>query len=156
MRLKSFGRGHWVVLNKALFFALISLVMTGFSMAAEKNDGVQQLKFEKILVTDRSWDGVPLTDYPRAQPELSVIKVEIPPHTSLDWHTHTIPSVGYLIKGSLTLINKVTGEQVIAREGGALAETLNSVHKGVSGDTGATLIVFYAGTKGTPLSVPAE
>jgi hypothetical protein len=37
-----------------------------------------------------------------------------------------------------------------------MPETVNTAHRGIVGDQPATFIVFYAGTKGMPLSQPAK
>lgn len=136
--------------------AMTSSTLAGPIVADHQNNSASNLKIESVLVTEHSWDGVKLAPYPQSQPELSVIKLYIPPNTTLDWHIHSAPNAGYLLDGTLTLENKLSGEKIVAHAGGALAETLNVAHRGFTGESGATLIVFYAGTKGLPLSTPAK
>ena len=40
--------------------------------------------------------------------------------------------------------------------GDAIAETVNSVHRGVTGDAGVVLIVFYSGNSELPLTISDE
>lgn len=127
----------------------------GRTVTDHQHNNTNTLKAEVILVTDCSWEGTKLAPYPQSQPELTVIKITVPPHTTLDWHTHSVPNAGYLMEGTLTLENKLSGEKIVAQTGGALAETLNVAHRGITGESGATLIVFYAGTNGLPLATPA-
>jgi hypothetical protein len=36
----------------------------------------------------------------------------------------------------------------------AVAEVVNKVHRGITGAKPVVLLAFYAGTKGTPVSIP--
>ena len=56
-----------------------------------------------LLKTDSSWDGVKYDSYPPGQPELTVLKFVIPPHTTLLWHTHSMPYAAYVISGTPSL-----------------------------------------------------
>lgn len=110
---------------------------------------------ETLLETERSWDGTLYQPYPEGTPQLSVLKITIEPNTTMDWHQHRVPNAAYVQSGVLTVENKTTGEKRTLKAGEVLPEMVNSTHRGITGDEGATLIVFYAGKKGIPLSVPA-
>jgi quercetin dioxygenase-like cupin family protein len=55
------------------------------------------------------------------------------------------------MSGEIT-VEKKDGEKQTVKAGQVLPETVGSVHRGVTGDSPVTLIVFYAGTEGMPLS----
>lgn len=62
-----------------------------------------------------------------------------------------MPNVAYVLAGELT-VEKTDGEKRVLKPGDTLAETVDIVHRGQSGDDPVTLVVFYAGTQGMALS----
>jgi quercetin dioxygenase-like cupin family protein len=108
-----------------------------------------------LLKTSQSWDGVSYDHYPEGQPELSVLKMVIPPHTTLPWHTHPMPNAGYVLSGNLTVESKDGRHHTTLHAGDVLPEMVGTVHRGSTGDTPVELIVFYAGAKGLPTAVKA-
>jgi quercetin dioxygenase-like cupin family protein len=112
----------------------------------------QTIQSEILLRSSSSWDGKPYTAYPAGRPELSVLKITIPPHTALKWHTHPMPNAAYVLSGELTLERKEDGKKQRVTAGQVVAEMVDALHRGVTGERSVTLIVFYAGTKGMPLS----
>ena len=100
----------------------------------------------------QSWDSSPYTSYPSGQPQITVLKITIPPN----WHRHPIISVGYVLSGHLTLEKRDTGERTILLAGQAVAETVQTTHRGFTTDEPVELIVFYAGQVGLPLTVNEE
>jgi len=118
---------------------------------AAKNDQ-PSVRLETLLQTSSSWDGEPYKPYLAGQPELSILKIIIPPHTKLEWHSHPIPSAAYIVAGKLTLERKKDGRKQQFSAGQALSETVDTLHRGLTGDERVVLIVFYAGNPGTPLT----
>jgi quercetin dioxygenase-like cupin family protein len=110
------------------------------------------IESETLLQSSSSWDGTLYTAYPSGQPELSVLKITLPPHTTLRWHTHSMPNAGYVLSGELTVERKGDGRKQTFRTGQVVPEMVDALHRGIAGDEPVTLIVFYAGTKGMPLS----
>jgi len=109
---------------------------------------------EKLLQTDRAWNGRVYGHYPRGKVELSMLKITIPPHTSLSWHKHTVPNAAFVLSGSVTVQDGDTGKSTTVHAGEALAEMVGAVHRGVNdGDEPAVLIVTYAGIEGRPVTV---
>ena len=107
---------------------------------------------ETLLKAGASWDGTPYERYPDAAPELTVLKITIPPRTALPWHRHPMPNAAYVVSGEL-LVEKWDGGQTIRLVAGdVLPEMVNGVHRGVTGDAPVVLIVFYAGVRGLPVS----
>lgn len=111
---------------------------------------------EKLLETSHSWDGAAYPSYPAGTPQISVLKITLPPHAHLAWHQHPIPSAAYILAGDLTVEKWHSKAQRHLKTGEALPEMVDSIHRGIAGDKGAVLIVFYAGHKGIPLSRPAD
>jgi quercetin dioxygenase-like cupin family protein len=111
------------------------------------------VKSETLLHTSSAWNDVPYRAYPRGAPELIVLRVTVPAHGEFPWHTHPMPAVGYILSGEITVEDK-RGSKRHFSAGQAIPETLDTVHRGVVGDTPAVFIVFYAGAKDMPLSIP--
>jgi len=140
------------ILSIYTFFTFLSMP---FAAMAQSNS-TTGINIEKLLETEQSWDGVFYKAYPKGTPQLSVLKITIAPNTSLSWHEHAMPNAAYVLKGVITVEKKVTGEKRRLSAGDVLPEMVDSVHRGFTGKEGVTLIVFYAGQKGLPLSKRAE
>jgi quercetin dioxygenase-like cupin family protein len=115
-----------------------------------------QTEVQQILQTTQSWDGTNYQNYPTGQPQLTVLRIKVPPNTALHWHHHPVISVGYVLSGELTLEKKDTGERTIVHAGQALAETVQTTHRGFTTNEPVELIVFYAGQVGVPITVNEE
>lgn len=141
-------------MNKT-FLHLLALFAIQWSFLAQAHlyAGQPQVKVEQLLQTTRSWDGVRYAAYPTGQPEVTLIKISIPPHTTLDWHRHPMISVAYILSGSLTVEKRDTGKRKTLHAGQALAEMIRTVHRGYTLNEPVELIVFYAGRPGLPLSI---
>lgn len=114
----------------------------------------QTVRVEKLLATQKSWDGSVLPSYPVTQPELTVLRITVPPHAALDWHRHPVINVAYLLAGSLLVEKQSTGQKITIRAGDVLPELVNTMHRGINpGDEPAVILVFYAGEVGGQLSL---
>ena len=131
-----------------------ALLITPFFIVAQSG-GTAGIRVEKLLETEKSWDGVFYKQYPRGTPQLSVLKITVAPNTALAWHEHPIPNAAYVLSGVLTVEKKATGEKRFLKAGEVLPEMVDSAHRGYTGKEGVTLVVFYAGQRGIPLSKPA-
>ena len=94
--------------------------------------------------------------YPSGKPELSILKITVQPHTTLGWHTHPMPNAAYVLSGHLVVEKQTGGMKKTIHAGETLAETVGTIHHGYTEDEPVTLIVFYAGAEGLPLSEPAK
>ena len=119
-------------------------------IAAENRQ--RAVQSETLLRTGSSWDGEPYKSYPSGQPELSVLKITLAPHTELEWHRHPMPNAAYIVSGELTLERKKDGKKQHFYAGQAVSETVDTFHRGVTGNEPVVLIVFYAGSPGVPLT----
>ena len=111
---------------------------------------------KQILQTTQTWDGTNYHSYPTGRPQLTVLRITIPPNTALHWHHHPVISVGYVLAGNLTIEKRDTGESAILHAGQTLAETVQATHRGFTTDEPVELVVFYAGQVGTPITINEE
>ena len=135
------------------------LLLSSFSLwlaPAELDARESQIEVQQILQTNQSWDGTNYQGYSTGQPQLTVLRITIPPHTALHWHHHPVISVGYVLSGHLTIEKGDTGERTIVRAGQAVAETVQTTHRGFTTDEPVELVVFYAGQIGLPITINEE
>ncbi|WP_338573686.1 cupin domain-containing protein [Pseudomonas canadensis] len=134
---------------KCLIATMLGLTLLG--CGAQPKDATQ-IEKEILLESSESWDGMPYSAYPAGPPQLTLIRLKIPAHTQLPWHTHPMPNAAYIVSGELTVEARSSGATRTLRQGQTLAEMVGTAHRGVTGDTPVELLVFYAGTPGMPLS----
>ena len=146
--------GNTLTVNK-YSLALLTFLLAAFSLISDRLSAAEP-KIERLLQTTQSWDGKKYPGYPAGQPQITVLKITIPPHTALHWHRHPMISVAYVLSGHLTLEKKETRERKVFHSGDALAETLQTTHRGFTTNEPVQLIVFYAGRVGLPLSIVEE
>ena len=138
-------------------FAILALLMGLFSFCSKANNETAKVASVELLKTSQSWDGAELPDYLEGKPELRVLKVVIPPHTSLPKHHHDVMSYGVVNKGQLTLVRESDGKEKTVHQGEAVVETVGTVHHGENrGDEVVEVVVFYLSKEGMPLSVSDE
>ena len=113
------------------------------------------IKIQELLRADASWNGASYGSYPVGMAEPMVAKITVPAHKELTWHSHPMPSFAYVLAGEIT-VEDDHGNKKHFTAGEVMPETVRTPHRGVVGDQPATFIVFYAGTKGMPLSQPAS
>lgn len=109
-----------------------------------------------LLQSTASWNDVEYGAYPKGQPELTTVRIAIPAHSALPWHTHSIPNAAYILSGQLTIEERTTGRKATYGEGEAFAESVGDVHRGITGSAPVVAIVTYAGSPGVPLSTPDD
>ena len=114
------------------------------------------IEVQQILQTSQSWDGIDYQSYPSGQPQLTVLRITIPPNTALHWHHHPVISVGYVLSGHLTIEKRDSGERIIVHAGQTVAETVQTTHRGFTTDEPVELVVFYAGQVGLPITINEE
>jgi quercetin dioxygenase-like cupin family protein len=127
--------------------AVLSSALLGLQTAKAPN----AIQAKTLLQTDRGWDGKVYESYPKGQPQLSVLEITLPPHTTMEWHRHPIPNAAYVVSGDLK-VEKQNGQTASFSKGQVIAETVGEWHRGVTGEKAVELLVFYAGAPGLPLS----
>lgn len=138
-------RNLLVVVTVTLAFALLREATAGETRG-------RVVHSETLLRTGSSWDGEPYKHYPSGQPELTILKITLPPHSELEWHCHPVPNAAYILSGELTLERKEDGKKQHFVAGQAVSETVDTLHRGLTGREAVELIVFYAGSPGVPLT----
>ncbi|MDO7927087.1 cupin domain-containing protein [Pseudomonas sp. KFB-139] len=122
------------------------------AFADKSMQGTNQPTSRTLLEATQSWDGTLYKAYPEGQPELSILKITIPANSTLKWHQHPVPNAAYVLSGELTVEAKEGGKSIHIKAGDTLAEMVDIIHRGKTGNTPVELVVFYAGAAGTPLS----
>ncbi len=138
-----------------LLLSLAVSCLPMFATAQEAGTPTRGITTETLLKTSQAWDNSPLADYPATPPEVTLLKITLPAHSSLPWHSHPIPNVAYVLSGTLTVQKMNSTESITITKGQALPELTGAAHRGTTGAEPVELIVFYAGSKGIPLSLPA-
>jgi len=133
---------------KIIVVALLTLTFTGVAIA---ETAANPIRVETIMQSTTSWDGTPYKSYPVGQPQITVLKITIAPHTTMKWHTHPMPNAAYVLSGEL-IVQKIDGAQKHFTPGQVITEMVDSKHRGITGTKPAVLIVFYPGTPQMPLS----
>lgn len=114
------------------------------------------LIIKELLKTDSTSIGQKLS-YPEvASPEVTMLKITIPPGNSTGWHKHNIPVFAYVVKGTLTV--ETEDHRVIKfKEESTFAEMRDTYHNGKNmEDSDLVLIAIYMGGKEQKLSIPKE
>jgi quercetin dioxygenase-like cupin family protein len=135
---------------KKLIYVICFALLLSSNVLAEDLNAVQT---EVLAKSTLSWDGSHLPDYPKGPPEVTILKIKIPPGVQLPLHTHPVINAGVLLSGELTVI---TEEKNILhlKAGESIVEVVDKWHYGKNeGDKTAELIVFYAGVSDTPITV---
>lgn len=131
---------------------LLSVVAYSTGAAAAEKYG-QTTQVETLAKGTESWDGASLPAYPAGQPEVTLLKITIPAGQKLPMHSHPVINVGLLLKGEIT-VQTESGKTLILRAGDPIVETVNTWHHGEStGTEAAEIVVFYAGSKGQPVTL---
>ena len=128
-----------------------ALLLSALVCSAAAEDQSSGIKMETLLQSTASWDGTPYKAYPAGQPKITVLKITIAANTVMKWHSHPFPNAGYVLSGELT-VEKKDGTKHHYVEGEAIAETVDSIHRGSTGSEPVVLIVFYSGTPDLPLA----
>jgi quercetin dioxygenase-like cupin family protein len=106
-------------------------ISTGFRTASETRlcwvRASRKIEVEQILETTQSWDGINYKSYPTGQPQLTVLRIKVPPNTALHWHHHPVINVGYVLSGHLTIEKRDVSERTIVHAGQTFAETVANI-----------------------------
>jgi len=134
---------------KNAFYAII-LALTACAAQARDSNAIHS---EILAQSGRSWDGASLPAYPAGEPEITILRVVIPPGYSLPWHRHPFINAGVLISGELT-VETESDKTFELKAGDSIVELVNTWHHGVNrGTVPAEILVFYAGVKGSPVTL---
>lgn len=135
---------------KTIFFTIcLTLLLSGNAWSK----GVNAVEVKVLAKTSVSWDGTALPDYPKGQPEITILRIKIPPGVKLPLHKHTVINAGVLLNGELTVVTE-NGKTLHLKAGDPIVEVVNKWHYGKNdGNKPAVIIVFYAGELGRPITI---
>ncbi|WP_298775846.1 cupin domain-containing protein [uncultured Shewanella sp.] len=111
--------------------------------------------YAKLLIkTNESWNGALLPDYSAQTPEISVIKLTVPPKSQLPVHQHPSITVAYILKGEFTAILEDNSKKIDLKAGDVDIEVINTWHYGINySDDPAEILIVFIGTESTPLTI---
>ncbi len=114
---------------------------------------VSTVKVDVLAKTSASWDGRDLPNYAKGKPEITILRIKIPPKVHLPLHEHPVINAGVLLKGELTVVTK-DKEILHLKAGDSIVEVVGKWHYGKNeGNEPAEIIVFYAGVQDTPITI---
>ncbi|CAD6531924.1 cupin domain-containing protein [Paraburkholderia metrosideri] len=131
----------------------LSLVLFTIPAFAAQTTNPESAVSTVLLKTEHSWDGKLYKSYPAGQPQLTVLKIIIPAHTTLPWHLHPMPNAAYVLSGNLHVESRDGRHKTTLHAGDVLPEMVGSAHRGYTDNSPVELIVFYAGAKGMPTAI---
>lgn len=133
---------------RQLYIIALVLIISTQVWAEDLDPHVQVL-----AQTTQSWDGQLMPQYPKGQPEVTILEITIPAGAKLPLHMHPVINAGVLIQGELTVITE-HDEVLILGAGEAIVEVVDKWHHGQNqGTEPARIIVFYAGIEDRPITI---
>jgi len=147
-------------LTAAVAFCFFSLPLVMLLAMPAKGDStmaaMEEIQAEVLVKSTTMWNGTLLPAYSTGQPELSVVRITIPPRQALPMHYHPHATAGVLLSGQL-VVHSATGESRTLSAGDGLIELVDQEHAGANpGDEPAVILVVYAGIAGEPVTVLAK
>jgi quercetin dioxygenase-like cupin family protein len=113
----------------------------------------QTIATEVLAKSGASWDGGVLPAYPKSAPEITILRISIPPGMRLPLHRHPVINAAYMLKGTLTVTTE-DRKTIVLKAGEAIVEVVDKWHYGRNdGPEPVEILVFYAGTPGAPIAV---
>ncbi len=129
-------------------FLIFCIAVNSYALEDHNNASVETLAKSTI-----SWDGSALPEYPKGTPEITILRIEIPPKCKLPVHRHPVINAGILTKGELTVFTE-NNEVLHLKAGDSIIEVVEKWHYGINeGTKPAEIIVFYAGVAEKPITV---
>lgn len=129
---------------------LIALFAICFSFSASAATS------EILQKSQASWNKTPLKQMNLTNPEVTVVRIQIPKGEKLPLHQHPILNIGYLTKGELT-VHTEKGDVLVLKPGDPIIEVIDTWHYGEStGNEDAEIVVIYVGNQGDSISEVKE
>jgi len=125
-----------------------ALLLSGNVFAADVN----AVHVDVLAKTSLSWDGSHLPYYPKGTPEITILRIKVPPGVQLPLHKHPVINAGVLLNGELTVVTE-DNRTLYLKAGESIVEVVNKWHYAKNeGNETAEIIVFYAGALNTPIT----
>lgn len=139
---------------KYLLICWLALAVGGCASLPERTGA----KVESVVLakTTASWDGASLPTYPEGQPEVTILKISVPPGVRLPVHYHPVINAGVMMAGELTVVTE-KGQTNRLVAGDAIVEVVETLHYGMNeGRVPAEILVFYAGVENGKITVVTQ
>lgn len=134
---------------KKLLFGIALVVLLSTNILAED---VNDVEAKLLAKASSSWDGKTLPNYAEGKPEITILRIKIPPGTQLPLHKHPVINAGVLLTGELT-VRTENNKVLHLKAGDPIIEVVDTWHYGKNeGNEPAEIIVFYAGIVDMPIS----
>jgi quercetin dioxygenase-like cupin family protein len=145
---------HWILYAGLCLAPLAPTASFAGNTDSEGHRDAPAYSVDTLVHSGVSWDGQALPAYPAGRPKITILRIRIPPGASLPVHKHPVINAGLLLSGSLTVVAE-SGQILHLKAGDALVELVDTWHFGRNdGDIPAEIVVFYAGTEGSKISLP--
>lgn len=136
-------------MKKLIYGICFALLLSSNVLAADLN----AVQVDVLVKTSLSWDGSRLPDYSKGTPEVTILRIKIPPGVQLPLHKHAVINAGLLLNGELTVVTE-DNRTLHLKAGESIVEVVNKWHYGKNeGNETAEILVFYAGALDTPISI---
>jgi quercetin dioxygenase-like cupin family protein len=109
---------------------------------------------DEILRSSQSWDGGSI-EYPTGVSEVTAVKLEIGRGETTPFHCHPVPTLGYILSGSVEVETK-SGKKTILHQGEPVIEVMRTLHRGKALGGPVEILVFYAGVVDLPNTILAS
>jgi len=135
-------------INKTWVAFGLLLLLVGSARA----EGSNQVVVDVLTKTGLSWDGRVLPAYAEGRPEITILRIKIPPGAQLPLHKHPVINAGVLLQGELTVVTE-DSRTLRLKAGDPIVEVVGVKHYGKNeGPQPAEIIVFYAGILDRPIT----
>ncbi len=132
----------WVV---SLFCASLLAGGTVAQANEPRSDYRKEVSVSTLLTTTRTSAGQPIVYPSSGAPQVTALRVEIPPGQDTGWHLHTVPGVAYVLSGTLE-VETEDGRKHRYGPGDAIVESVKLKHDGRNvGNEPVKLVVFFMG-----------
>jgi len=144
--MKRMFRARWVFI---LFISFAFYLQSGVCSEKVYNAGVES---KIIMQSTKTVTGQDMK-YPEAKmPEVTCLRVKIPPGQETGWHSHTVPGYSYVISGVLTL-EYANGAAKVFKAGDAFTEVVDTAHNGSNrGAEDVVLVAFFTEDHAVPFT----
>ena len=135
---------------------LTLIVCLSFLLLNACAGNLKNVNVETLAKSNISWDGQTLPDYPKGQPEVTILRIKIPAGVKLEMHKHPVINAGLMLSGELTVITE-KNETLHLKAGDSIIEVVDKWHYGKNeGNKTAEIIVFYAGIVNQPITIKQD
>ena len=124
-----------------IIFGFVSLSFSGKSLASDYP------KVERLLETSRTVIGQDF-EYPKGQPKITAVLIELSPGQSTGWHKHEVTLFASILSGELTVDYRGIGRKYFYAND-TLVEAIDTAHLGTNtGDVPTKILAVFIGAEG--------